>query len=133
MGGLVVRKAIEHLDRYGSDPKYHGVTLEGCAILFLSTPHEGTTEADYSSFLTGILQRTSGLRNDEIAKELKSFNDSAAQAKRSWNHMKHVPPVECLTESKKTKISMFKYAMVRLKLIVASIANRILACETVVG
>ena len=112
MGGLVVRKAIEHLDRYGSDSKYDSIELEKCAILFLSTPHEGTTEADYSSFLTGILRRTSGLRNDEIVKQLKSFNDSAAQAKRSWNHMKHVPPVECLTESKKTKISTFKSVMV---------------------
>ena len=128
-----MRKAIEHLDCYGSDPKYDGVTLERCAILFLSTPHEGTTEADYSSFLTGILKRTSGLRKDEIAKELKSFNDSAAQAKRSWNHMKHVPPIECLTESKKTNIAMFKNVMVRWTLIVISIANRILARKTVVG
>ena len=113
MGGLVVRKAIEHLDRYGSNPKYDGLTLERCAILFLSTPHEGTREADYNSYLTGILDKAFGLRKDEIVKELKSFNDSAAQVKRAWDHMKHDPPVECLTESKMTKISTFRTVMVR--------------------
>ena len=128
-----MRKAIEHLARYASDPKYDGVTLEQCAILFLSTPHEGTTEADYNSFLTGILKTSFGLRDDDIAKELRSFNDSAAQAKRSWSHMDHDPPIECLTESKKTKISRFGSAMVRYKLNVTCIADRILARDTGVG
>ena len=108
-----MRKAIENLDRYGTNPKYSGVTLKDCAILFLSTPLQGTTEADYNSFLTAVLETTFSLRGDAVTKELRSFNDSAVDAMRAWSIMKHVPPVECLTESKKTKISVFKHAMVR--------------------
>ena len=115
MGGLVVRKAAEHLFEYPQDPKYIGLTLERCAMLFLSTPHEGTVEADYSDFLTQTLKSTFGMRKDEIVGELKSFNDSAAQARRKWdrmNQMRVAPPLACLTETKKTRLTAFKSALV---------------------
>ena len=115
MGGLVLRKAIENLFQDPSDLKYSGLALVKCAILFLSTPHEGTVAADFNDFLTEILKSTFGLRKDEISRELRSFNDSSIQIKRTWERMrlmKQDPPLECLTENNQTKFALFKSAMV---------------------
>jgi alpha-beta hydrolase superfamily lysophospholipase len=114
MGGLVGRKAMERLFFYPSD--YPGISLSNCGLLFLSTPHLGTIEADYGEFLTGVLSSLFGLRNEAILKELQSFNSSAVEATKAWGTMrkdKKMPPFECLCESRQTKLPIRGYREVR--------------------
>jgi Putative serine esterase (DUF676) len=110
MGGLVGRKAMERLFFYPSD--YPGISLSNCGLLFLSTPHLGTVEANYGEFLTGVLNSLFGLRNDAILKELQSFNSSAVEATKAWGTMRKdnkMPPFECLCESRQTKLPVKGY------------------------
>jgi hypothetical protein len=114
MGGLVGRKAMERLFFYPSD--YSGISLSNCGLLFLSTPHLGTVEANYGEFLTGVLNSLFGLRNDAIIKELQSFNSSAVEATKAWGTMrkdKKMPPFECLCESRQTRLPIKGYREVR--------------------
>ena len=102
LGGIVTKKAMIRLKTLPG--KWNGIDLADCAILFLSTPHGGSAQADYSDFLTSILQSVAGLRTDAIVKELQSFNSSSVDATQAFQYMPLPPPFECLCESLKTRI-----------------------------
>jgi hypothetical protein len=61
------------LNDFSHKPEYQGLSLERCGLLFLSTPHSGTTEADWNDFLVGVAKITFGVR-PEIISSLRSFN-----------------------------------------------------------
>jgi hypothetical protein len=103
LGGLVARKAMIRLSE-SKGKKYKHISLSSCALLFLSTPHSGTTEADYNEFLTDILARLSGLRKTSIVAELQSFNKSNVDATESFKYMDTQPSFSCLCESSRTKV-----------------------------
>ena len=79
-------------------PKQHpGIKIEDCGLLFLGTPHSGTTLADWNSFLLGIAAVT-GIRADLI-KELRSFNGFGVEAKEAFNSIIPRPPYYCICET----------------------------------
>ncbi|KAE9380791.1 hypothetical protein N431DRAFT_459708 [Stipitochalara longipes BDJ] len=104
MGGIVARQAMVRLNEYSHKSEYKGVDLKLCGILFLSTPHSGSTDADWNSFLIDIAQMTLGVR-PEILKSLESFNPLSAEAQEDFANMKHQPPFDAFYETQKTKIA----------------------------
>jgi hypothetical protein len=102
LGGIVARKAIILLNNFPN--KFKGISIANCALLFLSTPHSGSAEADYPKFLTSVLESVAGLRSDAIVKELQSFNSSSVEDIEVFQHMANIPPFECLCEGTKTRI-----------------------------
>jgi hypothetical protein len=94
------------LNEYAHKPEYEGIGLELCGLLFLSTPHSGSTEADWSDFLTAIGNLTWGIR-PEVIKTLKSFNPLSAEGQEDFANMKFQPPFDAFYETHKTKIATF--------------------------
>lgn len=89
------------LDRFPH--KFPNIRLKNCGLLFLSTPHSGTTEADWNKYLVDIGELTTGLR-PEIINGLRSFNRSSADSQENFGNMENIPPFFCLCESEKTRV-----------------------------
>ncbi|TGO71041.1 hypothetical protein BELL_0627g00030 [Botrytis elliptica] len=104
MGGLVARQAMVELDKYGSQSEYNGISPAKCALLFLSTPHSGSLEADWSDFLTDIAQLTMGVRK-EIVKTLGSFNPMSTESQREFMNMNIIPPFDAFFETRVTSVA----------------------------
>lgn len=100
MGGLVVREAMIRLHRQAL--KFNGIALEKCGILFLSTPHTGTTKADWNKFVLGISEAF-GVRKSDILAHLRSFNPLAVDTVEAFSELRYVPPFACLVEGNKTQ------------------------------
>ena len=101
MGGLVARQAMIQLHFH---PKRHrGIALGNCGLLYLSTPHAGTTQADWNDFVLNVSELF-GVRTDEIVSQLKSFNKSLVDSVEDFSEFAKPPPSEHLVESKKTMI-----------------------------
>ncbi|KAI9851909.1 MAG: hypothetical protein M1830_006840, partial [Pleopsidium flavum] len=103
MGGLVGREAMVRLNTVPN--KFDGVKLEHCGLLFLSTPHSGTTQADWNDFLVNLAELTIGVRSHEIVDQLRSFNPASVDSEESFAVMRKIPPFYCLVEGDKTKIA----------------------------
>jgi len=103
MGGLVARQAMIRLNEYSHKSEYRGIKLKLCGLLFLSTPHSGSSDADWNGFLIDIAELAWGTRR-EIVDSLKTFNPLSAKAQEDFANMKHVPPVYAFYETKKTQI-----------------------------
>jgi hypothetical protein len=82
--------------------KYDGLNVENCGLLFLGTPHSGTTLADWNDFLSG-LAAVAGLRTDVID-NLRSFNGFGVESKEAFGSIPRRPPYYCLCETKLIKI-----------------------------
>ncbi len=82
--------------------KFSGIRLEDCGILFLSTPHQGSTQADWNEFLVSLSELTLGVRSHAIVDELRSFNPSSVDSQEAFTTMRVIPPFRCLCESNKT-------------------------------
>ncbi|KAH8796956.1 hypothetical protein F5882DRAFT_476629 [Hyaloscypha sp. PMI_1271] len=104
MGGIVARQAMIRLNEYSHRSEYKGIDLKLCGILFLSTPHSGSTDADWNNFLVNIAQITMGIR-PEIVNSLRSFNPLSAEAQEDFANMKHQPPFDAFYETQRTKIA----------------------------
>jgi len=102
LGGIVARRAMVITNNLAQ--KYKGITITNCGLLFLSTPHSGSREADYSKFLTNLLESLVGLRSNAIVKELQSFNASSVDDLEAFEHMSEVPPFACLCEGNTTNV-----------------------------
>lgn len=87
-------------------PEYSGVQLERCGLLFLSTPHSGTTEADWNKLLLDIAKVSWGVR-PEIVASLRAFNPTSSESQDQHANMKIKPPCAALYETKKTKVKGF--------------------------
>jgi len=85
---------------------FDGITLETFGLLFFSTPHSGSMEADWSDFLTQILESTIGLRNHHaIVEQLRPFNPASVDSSEAFAKMTLIPPFACFVESDKTKVA----------------------------
>ncbi len=84
--------------------KFDGVKLKHCGLLFLSTPHSGTTQADWNEFLLSISELVVGLRNHELIRQLQSFNASSVDSEEAFSTMKVQPPFHCFCEGEKTMV-----------------------------
>ena len=84
--------------------KFSGIRLENCGLLFLSTPHRGSTQADWNEFLVSLSELTLGVRSHAIFDELRSFNPLSVDSEEAFNAMRVLPPFHCLCESNKTVV-----------------------------
>ncbi|KAK0614407.1 hypothetical protein B0T14DRAFT_570343 [Immersiella caudata] len=101
LGGLVAREAMVELDR---EPKlYPGLNPRHCGLLFLATPHSGVTLADLNPYLVQLAE-VAGIRARSFTNMLESFNHSSRTSKRDFGRLPHVPPYECLYETRKMKV-----------------------------
>lgn len=84
--------------------KFDGVKLEDCGLLFLSTPHSGTTQADWNEFLLNLSELVLGVRGHEIIHQLQSFNTSSVDSEEAFSTMRVQPPFHCFCEGEKTMV-----------------------------
>lgn len=95
----------EAMVRLNSQPaKFDGIRLENCGLVFLSTPHSGTTQADWNDFLVNVSELTIGVRSHEIVEELRSFNPSSVDSGEAFDTMRVKPPFHCFCEAEKTTL-----------------------------
>ena len=104
LGGIVGRQAMIRL--HYLPEKFSGITLGKCGLLFLSTPHVGSHQADWGEFLVSVLEVTAGLQSKSIVDELRTLSPSSVDSIEAFQSMKKdnkVPPFICLCEGNKTK------------------------------
>jgi len=92
------------LNDYSHKSEYQGISLKCCGLLFLSTPHSGSTDADWNNFLLDIAQLTFAIR-PEILNSLKSFDLLSAEGQEDFANMKHQPPFDAFYETQRTEIA----------------------------
>jgi hypothetical protein len=89
------------LEKFPSD----GLKLENCGLLFLSTPHSGTTEGDWNDFWLLFAKGAGVSRGQVFTQLLSAFNQASVNAHEQFGALNPVPPVECLYETQKTSIA----------------------------
>ena len=99
-GGLVGREAMIRLHRHAK--QFDGIELDLCGLIFLSTPHSGTTQADWNDFLLSLSEITLGVRSHAIIDQLKSFNPASVDGEEEFAAMTSAPPFYCFSEGNKT-------------------------------
>jgi hypothetical protein len=102
------------LNQYGEKQEYRGVSLSCSALLFLSTPHSGSTQADWNGFVQAIA-KLFAVRS-EMAEILKSFNPQSAEGQEDFANLKIKPPFDAFYETHKTQVAK-TYRQVGLLLI----------------
>jgi hypothetical protein len=78
-------------------PNCENITLSQCAIVFLATPHSGSTKADWSNFLVATAQVIGGVR-PETVKTLQSFNTASVWDTAAFLNLDPCPPFRCFAE-----------------------------------
>jgi hypothetical protein len=74
-----------------------GIKLEQCSLLFLATPHSGTTRADWSNLLVALAGTLASVRKDTI-ESLESFNRMSLSDKQEFLTLTPCPLFRCLAE-----------------------------------
>lgn len=103
LGGLVAREAMIRLHHFPKN--YDGIALGQCGLVFLSTPHSGTTKADWNQFLMNLSEMTLGVRSHAIVDELRSFNPSSVDSDEAFSSMPKVTPFHCFCEGNRTSVA----------------------------
>lgn len=85
--------------------KFNGIKLEDCGLIFFSTPHSGTIQADRNKPLVNLSEVTIGVRSHEVIDELRSFNHAAVDSAENFAAMVPKPPFHCFCESDRTRIA----------------------------
>jgi hypothetical protein len=88
---------------HASPREYNGLFIDRCGLLFLGTPHSGSTLADWNNFIS-TLSTLFGVRAD-ILDKLRSFNGFGVESKQAFDKIKPRPPYFCLCETKLTSIA----------------------------
>ncbi|KAH7190862.1 hypothetical protein DER44DRAFT_707818 [Fusarium oxysporum] len=94
LGGLVVRKAMARLHL---TPNCNNITLSLCGIVFLATPHSGSTKADWNNFLVAAAHVIGGVR-PETVRTLQSFNTASVWDTTAFLQLRPCPPFRCFAE-----------------------------------
>jgi hypothetical protein len=92
------------LNDYSHKSEYQGIDLKCCGLLFLSTPHSGSTEADWNTFLVDVAELAWGVRF-EILDALRAFNPMSAESQEDFANMKCHPPFDAFYETQKTSFA----------------------------
>lgn len=82
-----------------------GLKLENCGLLFLSTPHKGTRQADWNDVWLPFAKAGGVGRGQVFLQLLSSFNEASNHAQEQFAALKPVPPVKCLYETQKTSVA----------------------------
>jgi hypothetical protein len=88
---------------YSESYKDRGLCIEQCGLLFLGTPHSGSTSADCNKFISN-LTTLFGVRAD-ILDNLRPFNGFAVASKEAFGRIKPCPPYRCLCETERTRVA----------------------------
>lgn len=102
MGGLVARIAMTRIQTLPS--QFNGLSLKECGLLFLSTPHLGSEEANQNPFLMALAQGLIGFRSG-IVKELQTFKVSSVDITNIFKEMPVKPSLVLFCESEPTLIA----------------------------
>ncbi|KAG5818438.1 hypothetical protein H9Q74_007409 [Fusarium xylarioides] len=100
LGGLVVRKAMAQLD---TAPKYNNIALPRFGIVFLATPHSGSTVAEWNDFLVATAHVLGGVRIESV-KTLQPFNPASVWDAQAFLHLKPCPPFRCFAEGRMMRV-----------------------------
>ena len=84
--------------------QFDGIKLTLCGLIFLSTPHSGTTEADWNQFLLSLSEITLGVRAHAIVDQLSSFNALSVDSTEEFAAMIRMPPFYCFCEGQSTSV-----------------------------
>jgi hypothetical protein len=103
LGGLVTKQAMIRLNAYPH--LFPAIRLHHCAILFLATPHSGSSSADWNKYLVDLMELIGGLRADTIVNPLRSHNPISATANEDFGNLKIAPRHECFYETNYTKVA----------------------------
>ncbi|KAF5567948.1 hypothetical protein FPHYL_3011 [Fusarium phyllophilum] len=98
MGGLVARNAMSLIQKHPTE--YPGFSFDRIGLAFLSTPHFGSTLADWGKYIA-FLNHSIGIRN-EIMRALRTINPSTIDDMEAWNKMRPQPIVRCFCEADNT-------------------------------
>ncbi|KAF5659795.1 hypothetical protein FCIRC_12351 [Fusarium circinatum] len=74
-----------------------GLVVRKCAIVFLATPHSGSTKADWSNFLVATANLIGGVRQETV-KILQSFNTASVWDTAAFLGLDPCPPFRCYAE-----------------------------------
>lgn len=80
-----------------------GITPSQCGLIFLATPHTGTTKADWSHFIVAAAGTVAGVR-PEVISYLQSFNPASVWDKKAFLKLSPRPPFRCFAEGRKKLI-----------------------------
>jgi hypothetical protein len=108
LGGILARKAIVQLFRHAND--YENLKLRQCGLLFLSTPHSGSLQANWGPFISGLGESV-GFRSQNIISELQPYSASSVDETKDFQDMKeNRPPFYCYCEGNATlAVGKFRY------------------------
>lgn len=76
------------------------IALENCGLLFLATPHFGSTAADWSTTMLAAAE-VMGARRVWVD-ALSSFNNDAVWARLEFSRLNPSPPFWCFAEGEMT-------------------------------
>jgi len=99
LGGLVIKSALRHARALYS---LYGDVLDSTrAVVFFGTPHQGTDSAVWATYL-GDLGKALGLRNTEVAKELKRWSYPLVELTTHFSDLAPNFQITTFFEKKKT-------------------------------
>ena len=81
------------------------IELHRCGLLFLGTPHSGSTNADWNNFLVACSEVLFGVRRTDIVDQLKSFNINSEDNLERFAMIKPKLPYKCLCETENVHIA----------------------------
>ncbi|KAL9565577.1 hypothetical protein ACKAV7_009759 [Fusarium commune] len=79
------------------------IKLSQFGIIFLATPHSGSTIADWNNFLVATAHAVGGVRTQAVEK-LRSFNPASVWDTAGFLNLEPCPPFQCFAEGRKMRV-----------------------------
>ncbi|KAF5254431.1 hypothetical protein FANTH_689 [Fusarium anthophilum] len=108
-----VRTDEKAMARLHLNASCQNIKLPQCGIVFLATPHSGSTKADWSNFIVATAHTIGGVR-PETVKILESFNTTSVWDTAEFLNLDPCPPFRCFAEGLKMRVKGTKQHIVTL-------------------
>ncbi|KAF5713070.1 hypothetical protein FMUND_8089 [Fusarium mundagurra] len=99
----LLRSLNEAMPQLYPTSNYENITLSQCGIVFLATPHRGSTKADWSNFLVATAHTIGGVRPKTV-RILQAFNTASVYDTASFFKLIPCPPFQCFAEGLKMRV-----------------------------